>query len=121
VLAAIRRALSCLLPLVATTVLAGCGGDEVASHPAPPASTVESDAGLEAVEIARGLDRPVYVTAAPSEPDRLYVVEPGDLLGKLLRLDVDERTRTGAWPRTVFAIPGASRSTGRRAISGSPT
>jgi glucose/arabinose dehydrogenase len=46
----------------------------VQSHPAPATSTVESDAGLRAVEIARGLDRPVYVAAAPGEPDRLYVV-----------------------------------------------
>jgi len=60
--------------LVLAAVPAGCGGGSVESHPAPPASTVESEAGLRAVEIAEGLDRPVYVATAPGEPGRLYVV-----------------------------------------------
>jgi hypothetical protein len=40
---------------------------------APPATTVESDAGVRAIAVRR-LDRPVHVASAPDEPDRLYVV-----------------------------------------------
>ncbi len=91
-----------LVSLVAAAALAGCGGDGVESHPTPSASTVESDAGLRAVEIASGLDRPVYVASAPGEPDRLYavgqagviqVLDHGELQGEPF-LDISDLTTT---------------------------
>ena len=51
-----------------------CSGDAPESQPAPPSTTVESDAGVRAVPVARGLDRPVHVAFAPGEPDRLYAL-----------------------------------------------
>jgi glucose/arabinose dehydrogenase len=88
---------------------AGCGGESVVSHPAPATSTVESDAGLRAVEIASGLDRPVYVAAAPGEPDRLYVVGQAGVIQVLERgkrkdepfLDISTLTSTS--PKDAFA------------------
>ena len=84
-------------------------GESVESHPAPATSTVESDAGLRAVEIASGLDRPVYVAAAPGEPDRLYVVGQAGVVqvlerGKLREepfLDISTLTTTS--PKDAFA------------------
>jgi hypothetical protein len=61
------------LVLLGLAVLAGCGGPGSLSPSAPPATTTDGG-GLRAVELARGLDRPIYVAAAPGEPDRLYVV-----------------------------------------------
>ena len=95
--------------LVLVTAAAGCGGGSVESHPAPPASTVKSDAGLRAVEIASGLDRPVYIAAAPGEPDRLYVVGQAGVIqmleqGKLTDEPfLDIRTLTTAGPKDAFA------------------
>jgi hypothetical protein len=71
--------------LVLASISAGCGGEGVESHPAPASSTVASDADLRAVEIASGLDRPVYVAAAPGEPDRLYVVGQAGVIQVLVR------------------------------------
>lgn len=59
------------LALAGLLLLGGCGGESEA----PPSTTTESGAGLRAVEVVRGLDRPVHVAAAPGEPGRLYVVE----------------------------------------------
>jgi hypothetical protein len=50
----------------------GCGG--VGAPDPPPAATVEGSR-LGVVEVASGLDRPVYVAAAPGDTDALYVVE----------------------------------------------
>ena len=41
----------------------------------PPVETGSSSGGIGLVAVARGLDSPVHVAAAPGEPDRLYVVE----------------------------------------------
>jgi glucose/arabinose dehydrogenase len=65
---------------VAAAALPACAGDAPESHPSPAATTVASDAGLRAVELARGLDRPVHLAAAPGEPGRLYVVGQGGLI-----------------------------------------
>ena len=71
------------------------------------ATTTEPEAGtgrgLRLVEVASGLDSPLYVTAAPGEPDRLYVVEQyGRILvlarGRLLPepfLDIAEKIVAG--------------------------
>ena len=63
-----------LVLAAALAAATACGGDGPESQPAPPSTTVESDAGVRAVAVARGLDRPVHVAFAPGEPDRLYVV-----------------------------------------------
>jgi glucose/arabinose dehydrogenase len=68
--------------------LSGCGSESVESHPAPTTSTVESPNGLRAVEIASGLDRPVYVATAPGEPGRLYVVGQAGVVQVLERGEV---------------------------------
>jgi glucose/arabinose dehydrogenase len=94
---------------VLASASAGCGGESVVSHPAPATSTVESDAGLRAVEIASGLDRPVYVAAAPGEPGRLYVVGQAGVIQVLERgkrkdepfLDISTLTSTS--PKDAFA------------------
>ena len=80
-----RAALVCLLVFT----VAACGEEESAAPPsatAPATTTVtesqpatteqaEEPARLRLEEIADGLDSPLYVAAAPGEPDRLYVVE----------------------------------------------
>ncbi|HXV34738.1 MAG TPA: PQQ-dependent sugar dehydrogenase [Gaiellaceae bacterium] len=73
------RLLLCALLVAAAAAPAGCGGDRP-SQSAPPSTTVESDAGLRAVELARGLDRPVHAAAAPGEPGRLYVAGQGGVI-----------------------------------------
>jgi glucose/arabinose dehydrogenase len=79
-----------LASLALPSITAGCGGGSIASHSAPPVSTLESDAGLHAVEIASGLDRPVYVAAAPGERGRLYVVGQSGVIQVLERGKVNE-------------------------------
>jgi glucose/arabinose dehydrogenase len=64
---------------VGLVALAACGGSEPADHEATPATTTDGSA-LAALEVVDGLDRPVYVTATPSEPDRLYVVEQAGVI-----------------------------------------
>ena len=61
------------------------GAATVESHPAPVVVDRRDDAGLRAVEIASGLDRPVYVAAAPGEPGRLYVVGQAGVIQVLER------------------------------------
>ena len=69
-----------LLMLFALVLVPGCAGDgdsapEPTSGSEPPVETGSSPGGIGLVAVARGLDRPVHVAAAPGEPDRLYVVE----------------------------------------------
>jgi glucose/arabinose dehydrogenase len=70
----IRRLRWLSLLAVALAAASGCGKDGPEARPAPPSTTIESAAGLSAVRIAEGLDRPVHVAFAPGEPGRLYVV-----------------------------------------------
>ena len=58
------------LLLLATVVCltSACGGED-----GSPTTTVAGD-GIGVTEVVSGLDRPVYVAAAPGEPERLYVV-----------------------------------------------
>ena len=58
-----------LLLLATVACLTGaCGGED-----GSPTTTVAGD-GIGVTEVVSGLDRPVYVAAAPGEPGRLYVV-----------------------------------------------
>ena len=68
-----------VLAALAILVLAGCG-EEIPGHETAPVSTVEGAAGLVVREVAGGLDRPIYVAAAPGEAGRLYVVEQDGLI-----------------------------------------
>jgi glucose/arabinose dehydrogenase len=68
-----------LLMLSALVLVPGCagGGDSTPEPATGSGRPVEtgSSGGIALVAVARGLDSPVQVTAAPGEPDRLYVVE----------------------------------------------
>jgi glucose/arabinose dehydrogenase len=80
-----------LASLTLPSITAGCGDGSLASHPTPPVSTVESNVGVHAFEIASGLDRPVYVAAAPGEPGRLYVVGQAGVIQVLERGKLNEQ------------------------------
>ena len=92
-----------LLLGLAAGLCAGCGGSA-----GPPSTTVAGEQ-LTFIEVARGLDRPVYVAAAPGEPERLYVVEQAGVVevvenGNVLPrpfLDVSEQVLTS--PKGSFA------------------
>lgn len=69
-----------LLMLSALALVAGCAGAgdsdrEATTGPGAPVETGSSSEGIRLVAVARGLERPVHVDAAPGEPNRLYVVE----------------------------------------------
>ena len=69
-----------LLMLSALALVPGCagGGDsdpEPATGSGAAVETGSSSGGIRLVAVARGLESPVHVAAAPGEPDRLYVVE----------------------------------------------
>lgn len=94
--------------LAAVLGAAACGGPDSLSPGAPPTTTVEG-AGLSVVEVARGLDRPVFAAWAPGEPDRFYavgqagtvvVVEEGRALAEPF-LDISNLVLTA--PKGAFA------------------
>ena len=69
-----------LLMLSALALVPGCAGAgdsdrEATTGSGAPVETGSSSGGIRLVAVARGLDSPVHVAAAPSEPDRLYAVE----------------------------------------------
>jgi glucose/arabinose dehydrogenase len=81
----VRRAAAGLAALLA---LAGCsgGGSGATTAAKPPTTTAAQPTTAETTTIAEparraletvvtGLDKPLYVTSAPGEPNRLYVVE----------------------------------------------
>jgi glucose/arabinose dehydrogenase len=111
----LRPRLTHVLALSVAVLSAGCGGDgggDAREVPPPPPASTEAPATTEppAQEgplrletVARGLDAPTHVAAAPGEPDRLYVVErPGRIRvveGGAVRaepfLDLTDRVRSG--------------------------
>ena len=69
-----------LLMLFALALIPACAGSgdsdrEAVTGSGAPVETGSSSGGIRLVAVARGLERPVHVAAAPGEPDRLYVVE----------------------------------------------
>ena len=69
-----------LLMLSALALIPACAGSgdsdrEPATGSGALVETGSSSGGIRLVAVARGLERPVHVAAAPGEPDRLYVVE----------------------------------------------
>lgn len=110
------RTRTALLGLTLGALLAlslnACGGSSGPAADEPPAAPVEQTASataaakakkLRLVRVASGLASPVYVTAAPSEPGRLYVVEQAGRIrviqaGRLLPdpfLDIRGDVRSG--------------------------
>lgn len=86
------------LMLSALALIPACAGP---GDPEPRAvtgsgATVETGSsptgGIRLVAVARGLDSPVHVAAAPGEPDRLYVVEQAG------RIRIVEGGRVGTKP-----------------------
>jgi glucose/arabinose dehydrogenase len=66
--------------LSALALIPACAGSgdsdrEPATGSGALVETGSSSGGIRLVAVARGLERPVHVAAAPGEPDRLYVVE----------------------------------------------
>jgi glucose/arabinose dehydrogenase len=86
----------------AALALAGCGDDLAdLEHPAP--ATERGGAHhFDAQRIATGLDRPVWVGAAPGDPGALWVLEqPGRVVriagdSRTTLLDMSTQVRTGA-------------------------
>ena len=86
-----------LLTVFALAPIPGCAGGsepdrEATTESGAPVETEPSSEGISLVKVAGGLDSPVHVTAAPGEPERLYVVEqPG-------RIRIVERGRVAGTP-----------------------
>jgi glucose/arabinose dehydrogenase len=84
------------------TVLAGCG-DELDEVQRPEPATEQGDAhNFDVERIATGLNRPVWVGAAPGDPEALWVLEqPGRVVRiadgrRATLLDLSEQVLTGA-------------------------
>jgi hypothetical protein len=87
---------------IASTILGGSGADALAGtagadlilgfDPDGPANQV---GGIEAARVAAGLSQPVFATAPPDDPARLFVVER---TGRIQTLDLG----TGAVAPTPF-------------------
>jgi len=87
---------------VALLALAGCG-DELADIDRPDPATEHAGAhGFDVARIATGLDRPVWVGAAPGDPGALWVLEqPGRVVRiaggtRRVVLDMSREVLTGA-------------------------
>jgi glucose/arabinose dehydrogenase len=86
-----------LATALAATVLSGCGEDALGEIERPKPATEEGDAhNFDVERIASGLNRPVWVGAAPGDPGALWVLEQP---GRVVRLAGDRRT-------TVLDISG---------------
>jgi glucose/arabinose dehydrogenase len=96
-----RRLALLLATLVAA--LAGCGDDETAEIQRPePASERGGAHNFDVERVATGLDRPVWVGAAPGDPGALWVLEqPGAVVRiedgrRTTLLDLSDQVKTGA-------------------------
>jgi glucose/arabinose dehydrogenase len=88
------------LLLIAVLALGGCGDDDLADVERPAVAVEQGRADSFAVErIASGLERPVWVGAAPGDPDALWAVEQ---TGRVLRIEGDEREVVLDWTDQVL-------------------
>jgi glucose/arabinose dehydrogenase len=89
--------------LLAVAMFAGCGGDELdrLDHLAPATEHGRAHS-FDVARIATGLDRPVWVGAAPGDPGALWVLEqPGRVVRiadgrRTTLLDLSSQVLTGA-------------------------
>jgi glucose/arabinose dehydrogenase len=92
------------LALIATVLaVSACGEDELSGvEPREPASEQGGAHNFDVERVATGLNRPVWVGAAPGDPGALWVLEQP---GKVVRiedgrretlLDISEQVKTGA-------------------------
>ena len=85
-----RRCAACCLMLTAARArLAGCG-DELSELEGPAPATEQGRAhNFDVERIASGLNRPVWVGAAPGDPGALWVLEQP---GRVIRIEGGRRT-----------------------------
>jgi glucose/arabinose dehydrogenase len=91
------------LALTATVLaLAGCGDDLGEIEPPAPATEQGGAHNFDVERVATGLNRPVWVGAAPGDPRALWVLEqPGKVVRvedgrRTTLLDMTEQVKTGA-------------------------
>ena len=76
-----RRSCTLAALALAAATLAGCGSGGDAAEATPPAQsgsgerTESAATGVRLVRVRAGLDDALYVTAAPGQPGRLYIVQ----------------------------------------------
>src|SRR5687768_9588698 len=78
---------SAVVAAAALLALAGCGGgepDPEEIQPRPPAAESGTAENFAVERVASGLNRPVWVGAAPGEPEALWVLEQP---GRVVRLE----------------------------------
>jgi glucose/arabinose dehydrogenase len=91
-----RRA-AAALALILPVLAAGCGDDPVDDVKPPAVATAQGSARhFDVQRIASGLDRPVWVGAAPGDPEALWVLEQS---GRVIRI-------SGAERRTLLDLSG---------------
>jgi glucose/arabinose dehydrogenase len=114
-----RRRRPSILRLATIAVLAAIPASALAGSQAEPgqaSQTQATSAPARVQTVARGLAKPVYVTATPSEPTRLYVVQQAGLVrvvvgGRLQSrpfADLRKQTLSGG-ERGLFSIAFSSR------------
>src|SRR5215218_6961262 len=92
-----------LLALLFTALaIAGCGDELADIEPPKPATEQGRAHSFDVERVASGLNRPLWVGAAPGDPDALWVLEqPGRVLrlaggGPAVLLDISDQVKTGA-------------------------
>src|SRR5215204_526414 len=76
--------------ILAALAIAGCGDELDELDPPAPASEEGGAHNFDVVRVATGLNRPVWVGAAPGDPGALWVLEQP---GRVVRLADGRRTR----------------------------
>jgi glucose/arabinose dehydrogenase len=77
-----------IVTAAAALALAGCGDEDDGIEPPAPATEQGSAHHFDVERIATGLNRPVWVGAAPGDPGALWVLEQP---GRVVRIDGDLR------------------------------
>ncbi len=91
-----------IVTMAAALVLAACGDELDAVEPPAPATEQGAAHHFDVERIASGLNRPVWVGAAPGDPDALWVLEqPGRVVRiaggrRTTLLDISNQVLTGA-------------------------
>lgn len=70
----VRRVGRCAFALALALTLGACGEDDV------PVGVIGDQLPIDLELVADGFESPVYVTSAPADPERLFVVERGGLI-----------------------------------------